>query len=60
MRPGDLVIRVAGVPVFRRSDQWMIQRMFKPGDDVSIDYVRDGELLSGHGPMSPLRMWSGG
>lgn len=60
LQAGDLVIRMAGVPVFRRSDQWLIQRMFAPGDDVSIDYIRDREVLSGHAPMSPLSMWSGG
>jgi uncharacterized protein YndB with AHSA1/START domain len=60
LRPGDLVIRIAGVPVFRRSDQWFVQRMYRPGDIVSIDYVRDGEELSGEAPMSPLTMWSGG
>jgi hypothetical protein len=60
MQAGDLVTRMAGVAVFRRSDQWISQRMFKPGDDVSIDHIRDGEVLSGHAPMSPLQMWSGG
>lgn len=60
VQPGDLVIRIAGVPVFDRSDQWFVQRMFDPGDEVSIEYVRGGELLSGRAPMSPPSMWSGG
>ena len=60
IRPGDLVVRMAGAPVFRRSDQWLIQRMFKPGDELEVEYVRNGELLTGRGKMSPRSMWSGG
>ncbi len=60
LRPGDLVIRLAGVPVFRRSDQWLIQRMYQPGETVTVDYIRDGEERHGEGAMSPLSMWSGG
>ena len=57
IQPGDLVVRVAGVPVFRRSDQWLLQRMFAPGDEVEVEFVRGGEVLTGRGAMSPLSMW---
>ena len=60
LQAGDLVIRLAGVPVFRRSDQWFVQRMCRPGDVVTVDYVREGVELHGEAAMSPLSMWSGG
>ena len=60
IEPGDLVIRIAGAPVFRRSDQWLIQRLFNPGDVVEIEYVRGGAVLSGRAPLSPRTMWRGG
>jgi hypothetical protein len=60
IEPGDLVIRIAGAPVFRRSDQWLIQRLFNPGDVVEIEYVRNGEVLNGRGALSPRSMWRGG
>jgi hypothetical protein len=34
--------------------------MFKPGDELEVEYVRNGELLTGRGKMSPRSMWSGG
>lgn len=57
MQPGDLVIRIGGVPVFTRSDQWLLQRLYRPGDEVEIEYIRDGAILRGRGAMSPLSMW---
>lgn len=57
LEAGDLVVRIAGVPVFTRSDEWLLQRMFAPGDEVDIEYVRGGEVLAGRAPMSPLSEW---
>jgi uncharacterized protein YndB with AHSA1/START domain len=57
LEPGDLVVRIAGVPVYTRSDEWLLQRMLNPGDEVDIEYVREGEVLNGRAPMSPLSEW---
>ena len=54
---GDLIVRVAGAPVFEQSDIWLIQALFEPGAELSVDYVRGGDVLSGSAPMSTLAAW---
>ncbi len=52
MLAGDLILRLAGASVFRRSDVWCLERALKPGHELEADYVRDGKLLSGKGRLS--------
>ena len=52
LQPGDLLVRLAGVSVFRRSDVWAVNGLVSPGTEVEVQYVRSGELPQGE--RSPL------
>ena len=54
---GDLIVRMAGVAVFDRSDIWLFQALLEPGAETSVDYVRAGEVLTGSAPMSGPGAW---
>lgn len=47
LRRGDLIVRVAGAPVFELGDLWLLHSVLRGGADVSVDYVRDAELRAG-------------
>lgn len=44
LRPGDIVVRIATAPVYRRTDLSLLLRAHAPGQSVPVDYVRDREL----------------
>ncbi len=46
MRPGDLVLRLAGAPIFNRADLWLIEREHVPGEEAEVVYLRDGIVIS--------------
>lgn len=46
LRPGDLLVRLCSVPVFRRSDVVLLCREHRPGEQVDAEVVRAGELLA--------------
>lgn len=52
LRPGDLILRLAGASVVRRSDVWALERAHRAGDPVDVDYVRDRQVLRGRAPLS--------
>jgi uncharacterized protein YndB with AHSA1/START domain len=52
MRAGDLLLRLAGASIFRRSDVWCVERVLKPGRELEAEYVRDGKLLRGTARLS--------
>jgi hypothetical protein len=54
LEPGDLLVRLAGVSVFRRSDVWAVNGLVPPGTEVDVQYVRSGELATGRGRLSPV------
>lgn len=45
LRPGDLLLSIDGAAVYRRSDMWLLARLYEPGREIEIGYIRDGELL---------------
>ena len=49
-----MVVRLAGVPVFDRSDLWLIQRKVAPGERLAVEYVRGGELRMASAPASEV------
>ncbi len=51
MRRGDLLISIDGAVVYGRSELWLLQRLYEPGRDVDVVFVRDGKELSGRGRM---------
>jgi len=51
LEPGDLLVRIAGAPVFDRSDLWLLQVILEPGTNVSVEYVRAQAL---HQAVAPI------
>jgi uncharacterized protein YndB with AHSA1/START domain len=54
LQRGDLLVRLAGVSVFRRSDVWALNGSVAPGTEIEVQYVRSGELRSGTARLSPV------
>jgi len=57
---GDLVVGLAGVPVFDRTDMWLLTRSIAPETDTEVRYIRGRELLTASAPMSPIDLWATG
>jgi uncharacterized protein YndB with AHSA1/START domain len=49
MAPGDLVLRVGGVPVFTIAELWVLMREHGPKTQLDVEYIRSGERLFGAG-----------
>lgn len=49
LRRGDLLIAMAGAPVFTLSDVWLIVREHDSGTEIEVTYVRDGQVKTGTG-----------
>src|SRR5690606_10029256 len=60
IEPGDVLISLAGVPIYGRHDVWQLQALFEPGAEVSAEYIRTGEVRTGKAAMSPLSKWGTG
>jgi uncharacterized protein YndB with AHSA1/START domain len=52
LRPGDLILRVGGTPVFTIRELWVLMREHAAGDALTVDYVRDRERRHGAGVLS--------
>jgi uncharacterized protein YndB with AHSA1/START domain len=52
IREGDLLVRLAGVPVFTITDVWVLMRQHGVGDACVVEYVRGDSLLSGEGTVT--------
>ena len=46
---GDRLLRLGGAPVWTIGETWVVLRLHQPGDELEVDYVRDGERRSGRG-----------
>ena len=53
LQPGDLLLRVGGVPVFTITDVWVLMREHGPGMEFELEYVRSHERLRGTGVLTP-------
>jgi len=60
LEEGDLVVRIAGVPVFARTDLWLLTRLIAPGTEAAIQFVRGAEVLESSATMSPIDRWATG
>lgn len=47
MQPDDVVVRIAGVPIFTRSDLWAVQHGNTAGAQLAAEFARGSELLAG-------------
>ncbi len=60
LEAGDLVVQLAGVPVFDRHDLWLLQRLVEPGDETSVRFARGSELHEAVARMSEVDFWATG
>ena len=44
LRPDDLLLTVAGAPLYSAEDLALLERVVRAGDDVDATWARDGEL----------------
>ena len=49
LQPGDLLLRVGGVAIYRITDLWVLMREHGPGTKFEIDYVRGDRRGQGVG-----------
>jgi S1-C subfamily serine protease len=49
---GDLLVSIGNAGVYRRADVWFLQREHRPGEEMEVAFVRDGELQRGKGRLS--------
>jgi uncharacterized protein YndB with AHSA1/START domain len=47
LRPGDILIRLNGGPVFSKRELWFFSAEHTPGDLVTADWIRDQVAMSG-------------
>jgi hypothetical protein len=57
---GDLVVALAGAPVFDRSDLWLLQRVIEPGAETAVRFLRGSELHESSAAMSSVDLWAAG
>jgi uncharacterized protein YndB with AHSA1/START domain len=53
LRPGDLLVRLGGAPLFGRSDLALLMREHPPGSRLEVAYVRSGRMLTGVASLRP-------
>jgi uncharacterized protein YndB with AHSA1/START domain len=49
LAPGDVVVRIGGVPIYVRSDLWCVQYGNAPGTPLAAEFARGSELIRGEG-----------
>jgi uncharacterized protein YndB with AHSA1/START domain len=49
---GDLLVRVAAVPIFSISDLWVLMRQFDEGHEIDVEYVRASTMRRGAGALT--------
>lgn len=52
LQPGDLLLDLAGAPIFRMADVWTLLREHATGERVTVRYVRGEKLLMGEAALS--------
>jgi uncharacterized protein YndB with AHSA1/START domain len=58
LQPGDLLLNVGGVAIYTLPEFWVLLRVYKHGDALAVDYVRNGQRLTGRGTLSATG-WNG-
>jgi uncharacterized protein YndB with AHSA1/START domain len=46
---GDRIVRIGGVPVYSRSDMWLLASLHPEGTELDVEFVRGRELLHARG-----------
>ncbi len=53
LRPGDVLVRLGGAPLFSRSDLALLTREHPPGSRLEVAFVRSGRMLTGIATLHP-------
>jgi membrane-associated protease RseP (regulator of RpoE activity) len=53
---GDRLVRMDGAAIFTRANVWTLLEAHAPGDDLSVEFVRERTLLRGRGRLSSQRI----
>jgi uncharacterized protein YndB with AHSA1/START domain len=56
LQPGDRLVRIGEVPIYTREDIWLLVTEHEAGREFSVEFIRDGQVLSGKGRLSALEM----
>ncbi len=56
LRPGDVLIRVGGVPVFTIAELWVLMRAHSAGTSLDLEYVHECERRHGVGVLAAPSM----
>jgi uncharacterized protein YndB with AHSA1/START domain len=54
LQPGDLLVSIDGAAVYQRTQMWFVARLYAPGAEVEIGFVRNGQLMSARAHMSEV------
>ena len=47
-------MRLANVPVYRRSDVWVLNSVHPVGAEIEVEFIRDNQLLRARGRTVPV------
>ena len=54
LQRGDRIVRLANVPVYRRSDVWVLNSVHPVGAEIEVEFIRDNQLLRARGRTVPV------
>jgi hypothetical protein len=57
LQPGDVLLAIAGAPVYELSDLWTLHGVLEPERVVSVDAVRGGVAVAGEAPIPSFAGW---
>lgn len=54
LQRGDRIVRLANVPVYKRSDVWVLNSVHPVGTEIDVEFLRGKELLHAQGRTVPV------
>ncbi len=54
LQRGDRIVRLANVPVYTRSDVWVLNSVHPVGTEIGVEFIRGKQLLHARGRTIPL------
>ena len=54
LQRGDRLVRLANVPVYQRSDVWVLNSLHPAGTEIDVEFVRGKDLLHAKGRTIPV------
>lgn len=54
LQRGDRIVRLGGIPIYTRSDAWIVNSVYDPGTEVEVEFIRGRDLRHARGRTAPL------